>query len=95
MSSPSTPNPSPSGAIHLRVTSRPIPLLTIKATSSSSASCSPTHSGSSGGAAAPKKCPLKRDLEQMEHAFLDLDEEDPSNDEWTFKAKQHSDKVIV
>ncbi len=29
----------------------------------------------------------------MEHAFLDLDEDDPSNDEWTFQGKNHSDKV--
>ena len=30
----------------------------------------------------------------MEHAFLDLDEEDPSAEEWTFKAREHPDKML-
>eukprot|EP00094_Tigriopus_californicus_P004616 TCALIF_04444-PA protein Name:"Similar to klhl20 Kelch-like protein 20 (Xenopus laevis)" AED:0.12 eAED:0.12 QI:148/1/0.88/1/0.87/0.88/9/0/660 len=37
---------------------------------------------------------LKCELEQMEHAFLDIDEEDPSQDEWTFKAKDNAEAVL-
>jgi hypothetical protein len=56
-----------------------IPLLTIKA----------------AGMSIGNKNSLKCDLEQMEHAFLDLDEaEDPSGeDEWNFKGQLHPEKV--
>ena len=59
---------------------RSIPLITIKA---------------DGGVIKkpPGSKPLKCELEQMEHAFLDIDEEDPSQDEWTFKSRDHSEKV--
>ena len=38
---------------------------------------------------------IKCELEQMEHAFLDLDEDDPSQDEWNFKGQLHPEKVNV
>lgn len=36
-----------------------------------------------------------RDAEQMEHAFLDLDVDDPASEEWPFKSKEHPDKVSL
>jgi hypothetical protein len=38
----------------------------------------------------------RRDLEPMEHAFLDLDEDnnDPSCDEWTFRGGHHADQML-
>ena len=68
----------PPPAVPFRLRPRPlIPLLTIKA----------------AGMSIGNKNSIKCELEQMEHAFLDLDEDDPSQDEWNFKGQLHPEKV--
>ena len=72
------PPPPPPPAVPFRLRPRPlIPLLTIKA----------------AGMSIGNKNSIKCELEQMEHAFLDLDEDDPSQDEWNFKGQLHPEKV--
>lgn len=73
------PSPPPP-AVPFRLRPRPlIPLLTIKA----------------AGMSIGNKNSIKCELEQMEHAFLDLDEDDPSQDEWNFKGQLHPEKVSI
>ena len=75
---PLAPPPPPPPAVPFRLRPRPlIPLLTIKA----------------AGMSIGNKNSIKCELEQMEHAFLDLDEDDPSQDEWNFKGQLHPEKV--
>ena len=77
---PAPAPPPPPPAVPFRLRPRPlIPLLTIKA----------------AGMSIGNKNSIKCELEQMEHAFLDLDEDDPSQDEWNFRGQLHPEKVSV
>ncbi len=84
-------SPSPPFRLRATVSSRPIPLLTIKASEAEAAAASsPDHH--------QRTVSIRRELEQMEHAFLDLDDvsdpDDPSRDEWTFRGDNHPARLL-